>query len=84
MYFIKRNIENVLKQRALTNKAILFVGPRKTGKLSLLNHLFSYANKVTFDDDLLLLQAKEDPNMFLYNNPCPLIIDEVQKMPINL
>ena len=81
MYSIKRNIENVLKERASTNKAILLTGPRQVGKSTLINHLFKDANKVTFDDDLLLAQATEDPQMFLYNNPCPLIIDEVQKCP---
>ena len=81
MYSIKRNIENILKQRASTNKAILLTGPRQVGKSTLINHLFKDANKVTFDDDLLLAQATEDPQMFLYNNPCPLIIDEVQKCP---
>ena len=81
MYSIKRNIENILKERASTNKAILLIGPRQVGKSTLINHLFKDANKVTFDDDLLLAQATEDPQMFLYNNPCPLIIDEVQKCP---
>ena len=81
MYSIKRNIENILKERASTNKAILLTGPRQVGKSTLINHLFKDANKVTFDDDLLLAQATEDPQMFLYNNPCPLIIDEVQKCP---
>ena len=81
MYSIKRNIENILKERASTNKAILLTGPRQVGKSTLINHLLKDANKVTFDDDLLLAQATEDPQMFLYNNPCPLIIDEVQKCP---
>ena len=81
MYSIKRNIENILKERASTNKAILLTGPRQVGKSTLINHLFKDANKVTFDDDLLLAQATEDPQMFLYNNPCPVIIDEVQKCP---
>ena len=81
MYTIKRSIEDVLKQRALTNKALLLTGARQVGKSTLFNHLFKDVNKVTFDDDLLLAQATDDPQMFLYNNPCPLIIDEVQKCP---
>ena len=81
MYSIKRNIEDVIKQRSITNKAILLTGPRQVGKSTLFKHLFSNVNYVTFDDDILLMQASEDPQMFLYNNPCPLIIDEVQKCP---
>ena len=81
MYSIKRNIEDVIKQRSANNKAILLTGPRQVGKSTLFKHLFSNVNYVTFDDDILLMQASEDPQMFLYNNPCPLIIDEVQKCP---
>ena len=44
-------------------------------------YLFDKANQVTFDDDLLLAQASEDPGLFFLNNPSPLMIDEVQKCP---
>ena len=36
MYTIKRNIEEVLRQRASSNKAILLTGPRQVGKSTLL------------------------------------------------
>lgn len=81
MYTIKRHLEEVLLKRSRSNKAILLTGPRQVGKSTLLNHLFPDVNNVTFDDDLLLAQASEDPQLFLYNNPCPLMIDEVQKCP---
>ena len=81
MYTIKRHLEEVLLKRARSNKAILLTGPRQVGKSTLLNHLFPDVNNVTFDDDLLLAQASEDPQLFLYNNPCPLMINEVQKCP---
>jgi uncharacterized protein len=81
MYTINRHIENVVKQRAENAKAILLTGPRQVGKSTLYKHLFNNVNSVTFDDDLLLAQAEEDTNLFLLNNPCPLMIDEVQKFP---
>lgn len=81
MYSIKRNIEGVVKELAKTSKAILLTGPRQVGKSTLISHLFNDVRYVTFDDDLLLAQASQDPKLFLYNNPCPLIIDEVQKCP---
>lgn len=81
MYSIKRHIEGVVKRRAENSKAILLTGPRQVGKSTLYKHLFEKANHVTFDDDLLLAQAEEDMNLFLLNNPCPLMIDEVQKCP---
>lgn len=81
MYSIKRHIEDVVKRRASNSKAILLTGPRQVGKSTLYKYLFSNVNQVTFDDDLLLAQAEEDMNLFLLNNPCPLMIDEVQKCP---
>lgn len=81
MYSIKRHIEPVIDRRARNSKAILLTGPRQVGKSTLFQHLFKDANQVTFDDDLLLAQAMDDPGLFLLNNPCPLMIDEVQKCP---
>ena len=81
MYSIKRHIEPVAARRAKNSKAILLTGPRQVGKSTLFKHLFSDVNQVTFDDDLLLAQAAEDVGLFLLNNPCPLMIDEVQKCP---
>ena len=81
MYSIKRHIEHVVERRSKNSKAILLTGPRQVGKSTLYKHLFSNVNQVTFDDDLLLAQAEEDMNLFLLNNPCPLMIDEVQKCP---
>ncbi len=81
MYSIKRHIEPVLKRRAGNSKALLLTGPRQVGKSTLFKHLFSKLPQVTFDDDLMLTQAVEDPALFLLNNPPPLMIDEVQKCP---
>ena len=81
MYSIKRHIEEIVEQRAKNSKAIMLTGPRQVGKSTLFKHLFSTVNQVTFDDDLLLAQAEDDMNLFLLNNPCPLMIDEIQKCP---
>ena len=81
MYSIKRHIEPVILKRAKNNKAILLTGPRQVGKSTLFKYLFNNVNQVTFDDDLLLSQAENDIGLFLLNNPCPLMIDEVQKCP---
>ena len=81
MYTIPRHLEPIAARRARNSKAILLTGPRQVGKSTLFKHLFSGVNQVTFDDDLLLAQAAEDPGLFLMNNPAPLMIDEVQKCP---
>lgn len=79
MYSIKRHIEPIIDRRAKNSKAIALTGPRQVGKSTLFRHMFSDVNQVTFDDDLLLVQATEDPGLFILNNPAPLMIDEVQK-----
>ena len=81
MYTIKRHIAEIVLRRAKNSKAILLTGPRQVGKSTLYKYLFKDVNQVSFDDDLLLAQAEEDTNLFLLNNPCPLMIDEVQKCP---
>lgn len=81
MYSIKRHIEPIIEKRAKSSKALLLTGPRQVGKSTLLKHVFKSYNKVTFDDDILLAQASEDPGLFILNNPAPLVIDEVQKCP---
>ena len=81
MYSIMRHIEPIVQRRARNSKAILLTGPRQVGKSTLFKYLFNDVNQVTFDDDLLLAQATDDPGLFLLNNPSPLMIDEVQKCP---
>lgn len=81
MYSIKRHIAPIIEKRAKNSKAILLTGPRQVGKSTLFRHLFPKVSQVTFDDDLLRAQVEEDVNLFLLNNPCPLMIDEVQKCP---
>ena len=63
MYSIKRHIEPVVRRRAANSKAILLTGPRQVGKSTLFKHVFKDSNQVTFDDDLLLAQAVEDPGL---------------------
>ena len=81
MYSIKRHIAPVVERRVKNSKAILLTGSRQVGKSTLFKHLFSDVNQVSFDDDLLLMQATEDVGLFLMNNPVPLMIDEIQKCP---
>lgn len=79
MNYIKRAIEPVLQNRIKGSKCLLITGARQVGKSTLVQHLFSNYNKVTFDDKLTRLQAREEPKLFFLNNPYPLFIDEAQK-----
>ena len=79
MGYINRAITNKIVERANTSKCLLLTGARQVGKSTLLKHEFPKYNRVTFDDKMTRLQAKEEPKLFFLNNPKPLFIDEVQK-----
>lgn len=61
--------------------AILLTGPRQVGKSTLLQQFESTHRYVTFDDPMLLNQAKSDPTLFMLNHNGNLILDEVQYVP---
>jgi predicted AAA+ superfamily ATPase len=79
MAYIERAISDVLKERVGRSKCLLLTGARQVGKSTLLKYQFPDYNRVTFDDKMTRLQAKEEPKLFFLNNPRPLFIDEVQK-----
>ena len=79
MRYITRAITPIIKERVKNSKCLLLTGARQVGKSTLLGHEFPNYNKVSFDDRMVRLQAKEEPKLFFMNNPCPLFIDEVQK-----
>lgn len=79
MAYIERAITQVLKRRVKESKCTLITGARQVGKSTLVKHEFPDYTRVSFDDRLTRLQAREEPKLFFLNNPCPLFIDEVQK-----
>ena len=79
MAYINRAITDIVKRSATESKCLMLVGARQVGKSTLLKRIFSDYNRVTFDDKMTRLQAKEEPKLFFMNNPRPLFIDEVQK-----
>lgn len=81
MAYINRAQEKIIKNYVSESKCLLLNGARQVGKSTLLNHLFKKINSVSFDDEQIRLDATTDPKLFFKNNPCPLFIDEVQKVP---
>ena len=79
MAYIKRAISDILKKRVRSSKCLLLAGARQVGKSTLIKHQFPDYNRVSFDDKMTRLQAKEEPKLFFLNNSRPLFIDEVQK-----
>ena len=81
MKYIKRLIEDILNDRFKNSKCVLVSGTRQVGKSTLLKHLYSNINYVTFDDLLFKNLANDDPKLFISNLPKPSILDEVQYTP---
>ncbi len=79
MSYIERSITDILKKRVTSSKCLLLTGARQVGKSTLIKHQFEDYNRVSFDDKMTRLQAKDEPKLFFMNNPRPLFIDEVQK-----
>lgn len=81
MDYIKRNIEELVKNSEKTFKCVLVTGARQTGKSTMLKTLFPDKKYVPIDDPFIEEQANENPNMFIMLNPPPAFYDEVQRAP---
>jgi len=80
----KRTILPIVIQSTKEYPVTLITGARQVGKTTLVSY-FEKERKykyISFDDDGLLKEAKENPKAFLQKQGYPLIIDEVQKAPI--
>lgn len=80
--YISRSLEPVLARAAEQFPAVVLVGPRQSGKTTLLKHLFGdrYAI-VSLEPPDVRLAAVNDPRGFLSLNPPPVVFDEIQYAP---
>lgn len=80
--YTQRNQSEKLKRLVTLFPAVVVTGARQVGKSTLLQHLFGTTFKtVVFDPVIDVGAARADPELFLNNNPPPLILDEVQYAP---
>lgn len=68
-------------QAVTSFRVVVLSGARQTGKTTLLRHLFSNWDFVTFDPVTDIENARADPDFFLDNHPAPAIFDEIQYAP---
>jgi predicted AAA+ superfamily ATPase len=78
MDYIPRALETVAQKTAAAFKVLFLTGSRQVGKSTLLKQLFPNYTQITFDDQVILLQARQEPGLFIANNQPPLMLDEVQ------
>ena len=79
--YIERQIESTLTERAAQFPVVTVLGPRQSGKTTLVKKLFpnhAYVNLEQPEDRLL---ARDDPLSFFKRYPEPLVIDEIQRVP---
>lgn len=81
MNFYSRQIQPLLRSLIKQFPSVLVTGPRQVGKSTLLKQLGEEYQYVTFDDPILLAQARNDPSLFMLNHQGKLILDEVQYAP---
>ena len=79
--YIKRHIENVIKNSFNTYPAVLITGPRQVGKSTVLKNLYPDFEYETLDDMNMIRAISSDPTGYLRLKGTPFIIDEVQKVP---
>lgn len=78
---IQRELENSLKKMAEMYPIVTLIGPRQSGKTTLVKTAFPNYAYVNLEHLETRRFAKEDPKGFFESFPPPLIIDEVQHCP---
>ena len=80
---LERTLRNVVEKTANGFRVLLLNGQRQVGKSTLLTNMAKGTKRsyVSLDDLAARKLAKQDPELFLQQNPPPLIIDEIQYAP---
>ena len=79
---LERTLVRVIEEFSRNFRVLLLTGPRQVGKTTLLEKMAEGKRAyVTLDDAKLRTLARNDPELFLRENPPPILIDEVQYAP---
>lgn len=78
---IRRSIEPYLTQIAGEFQVVSVMGPRQSGKTTLVRSHFRNHTYLNLEDPAIRLEAETDGSAFFRNHPAPLILDEVQNCP---
>ncbi len=81
---IKRELINVLQEYATEFRSVLLVGPRQSGKTTLVQEAFSDKPYISLENPDERLLAETDSRAFFNRFPNGAILDEVQRAPILL
>ncbi|MBR1965476.1 MAG: ATP-binding protein [Lentisphaeria bacterium] len=81
---IKRKIQDELAQLAKEYKVVTITGPRQSGKTTLAKMQFPDYDYVNLEAPETRNLAEKDAREFLHRHPAPIIIDEIQRLPMLL
>jgi predicted AAA+ superfamily ATPase len=83
--YIPRSLEPILKKAVSQFPAVVLVGPRQSGKTTLLKHLYGDQYPIiSLEPPDVRMAALNDPRGFLNLYPPPVIFDEIQYAPVLL
>jgi uncharacterized protein len=81
MKYSPRTLEREIRRGAKAFPALLLSGARRTGKTTLLRHVFPHATYVLLEEADLRARVRADPRGFLEALSPPVILDEIQNAP---
>ncbi len=81
MRYVARELEASVARAARAFPALVVTGPRRSGKTSMLRHLFPGAAYFLLEDPDVVIRLRADPQGFLDAIDGPAILDEVQHVP---
>jgi predicted AAA+ superfamily ATPase len=84
MSYINRSIEPVFKKIAQEYPVVTLIGPRQSGKTSLVQYVFPEKPYVSLENPDERAFAEGDPKRFLAQFPDGAILDEIQRLPMLL
>jgi len=78
---IRRKLEKVLKKAIGKNQVLSVMGPRQSGKTTMVKMAFPDYSYVNLEDPSLRIFASDDPVSFIKNFGKKIILDEAQYVP---
>src|SRR5271155_631905 len=81
MRYVSRKLGKTLQVAARHFPAAVITGPRRSGKTTLLRHVFPTARYVLLEDPDIQGRVRHDPHTFLEELRPPVVFDEIQNAP---